>query len=490
MRGTARLSIGRLGRLRTEVQRPLYNRLEVRPGIVHVGVGAFHRAHQAVYVDDCLTAGETDWGIVGASLRSPDMRDALVQQDCLYSVSVEDGERGAVRVIGSILSLLVAPEDPAALLDALTDPGVRIVTLTVTEKAYLRDVSGALDFTHPDIAWDLGHPDQPRTVHGFIVEALSRRKASGAPLFTILSCDNLPSNGKTLKRLVVEFATRRDAGLGAFIEQEVAFPSSMVDRIVPATTDQDRERISRSLGAHDAWPVKTEPFMQWVIEENFPSGRPRWEEFGVEMVSDVEPYEDMKLRLLNGAHSAIAYFGLLMGKETIADSFADRLVREFVSRQWAEIIPTLPQDAGLDPEAYTQRLTRRFGNTALRHRTAQVGMDGSQKLPQRVIVTALERLEVNAEITHLMMVPAVWIAAAEQRGRTLPAGHFTDPLDAELAAIFAAEQDAGATVDAVFAAAGFAAGFSRRDHLVALSAKHLDALRRKGAIQTLSELIS
>ena len=486
----ARLSSSRLDTLRDGVRVPAYDREAVRPGIVHLGVGAFHRGHQAVYVDDCLAAGEAEWGIVGASLRNTDMRDALVPQDCLYAISVEDGERAAVRIIGSITSVLVAPEDPAALLDALTDPGVRIVTLTVTEKAYLRDVSGALDFSHQDIAWDLTNPAQPRTVHGFIVEAVARRRAAGTAPFTVLSCDNLPSNGATLKRLVVEFAIRCDAGLGAFIEREVAFPSSMVDRIVPATTNEDRERISGALGARDAWPVKTEPFLQWVVEDNFSSGRPRWEKFGVEMVSDVAPYEDMKLRLLNGAHSAIAYLGLLMGKETIADSFADPLVREFVSRQWAEVIPTLPQDAGLDPAAYTHRLTNRFGNTALRHRTAQVGMDGSQKLPQRVIVTSLERLDEDAGITHLMMVPAAWIAAAEQRGRSLPEGHFTDPLDSELAAIFVADLDAAGTVNAVFSAAGFATGSPYRSELVAIAARYLDSLRRDGPQATLSELLS
>lgn len=490
MSGPARLSAALVDALRPDIIVPSYDRTAIRPGIVHLGVGAFHRAHQAVYVDDCLAAGETDWGIVGASLRSAETRDALAPQDGLYAVAVGDGDVETVRVVGSLLSLLVAPENPAALLDAMTDPGVRIVTLTVTEKAYLRTVAGTLDITHPDIRWDLANPDRPRTVHGFIVEAIARRKSAGAVSFAVLSCDNLPSNGATLKRLVVEFATRRDPALGAFIEREIAFPSSMVDRIVPATTDQDRSRIAHALGARDAWPVKTEPFMQWVIEDDFPSGRPRWENFGVEMVGDVAPYEDMKLRLLNGVHSAIAYLGLLMGKETIADSFADPLVREFVSRQWAEVIPTLPQGAGLDPVAYTQRLTTRFGNTALRHRTAQVGLDGSQKLPQRVIVTSLERLEDGAGITHLMMVPAAWIAAAEQRGHALPAGHFTDPLDSELAAIFASGLDAAGTVDAVFTAAGFASGAPRRNDLVALATRHLDALRRKGAAATLAELLS
>lgn len=489
MSAGARLSNDALEGLPSQIERPRYDRASTVPGFVHLGLGAFHRAHQAAFIDDCLNAGEMGWGIVGASLRSADTRDALGPQDGLYTLSVVDGSGEKLRVIGSILTSLVAPENPAALLDALTDPGVKIVTLTVTEKAYLRNAAGDLDAAHPDIVWDLAHPDRPRTVHGFLAEAIARRRAANTPAFTILSCDNLPANGVTLKRLLVAFVKLRDAALGAFVEDDIAFPSSMVDRIVPATTDDDRARIGNALGLQDAWPVTTEPFMQWVIEDHFPAGRPGWEAFGVEMVKDVAPFEDMKLRLLNGSHSSIAYLGLLMDKPTVSEAFADPLIRKFVSRLWAEAIPSLPAGVGLRPEAYIGELSKRYDNPALKHRTAQIANDGSQKLPQRIVATALERVEAGGSARHLMLAPAAWICACEARGETLPSGHFTDPLDSALTDIFAKGQNAEDTARAVFDAVGFAAGSVHRRELLGLCAEHLDSLRRNGAAATLEELL-
>jgi fructuronate reductase len=485
-----RLSNATLGGLPTPIETPRYDRAAASAGIVHLGLGAFHRAHQAVFVDDCLSAGEADWGIVGASLRSADTRDALGPQDGLYTLSVVDGSGEKLRVVGSILSSLVAPENPAALLDALTDPGVKIVTLTVTEKAYLRDASGALDEKHPDILWDLKNPSVPKTAHGFLTEAIHRRRTAAAAPFTVLSCDNLPANGVTLKRLLVAFATLRDPELGRFVEESIAFPSSMVDRIVPATTDEDRARIGNALGVADAWPVTTEPFLQWVIEDHFPSGRPHWERFGVEMVKDVAPFEDMKLRLLNGSHSSIAYLGLLMDKATVSQAFADPLIRKFIQRLWAEAIPSLPGGVGLKPEAYTGELVKRYDNPALKHRTAQIANDGSQKLPQRIVATALERAAAGGSVRHLMLTPAAWIAACEARGQTLPSNHFTDPLDGALAEIFAKGADAEKTVRDVFDAAGFAKAASHRDVLIDQASSYLDRLRRDGAAATLKELLS
>ena len=459
---------------------PRYDRQLVTTGIVHLGVGAFHRAHQAVYVDDCLAAGETEWGIVGASLRSTDTRDALAPQDGLYTLAVQDSSGETLRVIGSERELLVAPENPAALVARMADPATRIVTLTVTEKAYLRNSAGDLDLSHADIAWDLANPDGPRTVHGFLTEALAKRRQAGVPPFTVLCCDNLPANGETLRRLVLQFAETRDPALARHLEQDVAFPSAMVDRIVPATTDADHERISAAIGLEDAWPVKTEPFMQWVVEDRFPLGRPSWEKFGVTMVEDVRPYEEMKLRLLNGSHSGMAYLGLLRGRQSISEAFADPDIRGFVDRLWAEAIPTLPQDAGLDPQAYTKALANRFSNTALVHRTAQIAMDGSQKLPQRVVATARTQLEHGRSAQHLMLVAAAWIAACEARGRGLPADLFTDPLDEKLAGIFARGKGASETVRDVFAAAGFSVA-SAEDPLPVIATAHLETIRTKGA---------
>ncbi|MDQ6433347.1 mannitol dehydrogenase family protein [Mesorhizobium sp. LHD-90] len=479
----ARLGDAILDRVRGAAT-PAYDRSAVSEGIVHLGVGAFHRAHQAVYVDDCLGAGEHGWGITGVSLRSPDTRDALGPQGGLYTIAVRDGSGDALRVIGSMKSLLVAPEDPEVVLARMADPRVRIVTLTVTEKAYLRDANGELDAGHPDIVWDIANSEKPRTVFGFLAGALARRRAAGFPPFTVLCCDNLPANGETVRRLTLQFVGLAGDDLAAFIAKEVAFPSTMVDRIVPATTDADRARVSEALGAEDAWPVMTEPFMQWVVEENFPAGRPRWEKFGVTMVEDVAPFEDMKLRLLNGAHSGIAYLGLLTGHPTVADSFGDPLIRGFVERYWREVIPTLPKDAGLDTDAYTAALTERFSNPALRHRTAQIAMDGSQKLPQRIIASARLRLKEDRPIANLMLVAAAWIAACRERGRSLPAGHFTDPLDAKLADIFAVTDEPAELVRAVFAAAGFSA--EGKEAMEAAASKHLTIIFEKGAAGAIS----
>jgi fructuronate reductase len=483
---SARLSDSSLGNL--PVLAPGYDRAGVTPGIVHLGVGAFHRAHQAVYVEECLAAGETGWGIVGVSLRSPDTRDALAPQDGLYTLAVRSSGGEKLQVIGSIGSMLVAPENPGAVLAALTDPRTRIVTLTITEKAYLRNAAGGLDAGHPDIVHDLENPASPRTAHGFLAEALSMRRAAGIAPFTALCCDNLPANGATLHRLLAEFAALRDASLARHIADDVAFPSSMVDRIVPATTDADRARIAGRLGVEDAWPVMTEPFRQWVIEDNFPGGRPAWEKFGVTMVSDVRPFEDMKLRLLNGSHSAIAYLGLLSGHATVDRAFADPAIRQFVDALWAEAIPTLPEDAGLDTSAYTAQLAERFSNTALAHRTAQIANDGSQKLPQRIIAPAIERIDAGGLPAHLALVIAAWIAACAARGKTLPENHFTDPLDAPMTALADRDVSAIEIVKAVFDLTGFAEGHDERQTLIEFVAAHLAHLRNGGVAVALAAL--
>lgn len=500
----SRLSNASIAQLPGAIAVPRYDRGAVTPGIVHLGVGAFHRAHQAAYVDAVLADGDTGWGIIGVSLRSPDTRDALSPQDGLYTLAVRESAGEQLQIIGSIVSLLVAPEDPDAVLTALTDPRTRIVTLTITEKAYLRAADGSLDETHPDIVHDLGNPGSPRTAHGFLAEALARRRAAGTPPFTVLCCDNLPANGATLHKLLLEFAKLRDlrlarqgdAGLARqddtelarHVANEVAFPSSMVDRIVPATTDADRARIAGELGLEDAWPVMTEPFCQWVIEDRFPTGRPAWEKFGVTMVEHVGPFEDMKLRLLNGAHSGIAYLGLLSGHATVDRAFADPSIRRFVDALWAEAVPTLPQDAGLDTAAYTAELAQRFSNTALAHRTAQIANDGSQKLPQRIVASALARLEAGLLPEHLSLVVAAWIAACSARGGSLPEGHFTDPLDDALSNLFGRNLPAATMAEAVFDLAGFAKDHPERQKLIEFVATHLVHFKQGGPKLALAAL--
>jgi fructuronate reductase len=403
-----RLSSSTLSSLKPETQAPAYDRKAVMPGIVHLGIGAFHRAHMAVYLDDLL-ADDPSWGIVGASLRRPDTKEALEPQDGLYTVAVRDAGGTHPRVIGSILRVMDANSEREDLLALMAHPRIRIVSLTVTEKGYCyAPASGALDEKHPDIVHDLANPQAPKSAPGILVEALARRRAAGIAPFTVMSCDNLPSNGATAKRIVTRLAALRDPALGDWVEG-VAFPSTMVDRIVPSTTDADRDEVGGLIGAEDAWPIMTEPFTQWVIEDNFPGGRPVFEKAGAQMVADVEPFEHMKLRMLNGSHSTMAYSGFLGGYAYISDVMGDpayvRLVHGLMT---AEAMPTLDM-AGFDLGAYRDQLLERFRNPALKHRTWQIAMDGSQKLPQRLLGTIRDRLAAGQGIDRLALGVAAWM---------------------------------------------------------------------------------
>ncbi|MCG5242937.1 mannitol dehydrogenase family protein [Azospirillum doebereinerae] len=448
-----RLNAQTLPTVAATVQRPAYDRSALEPGIVHLGIGAFHRAHQAVYTEDALNRAFGPWGIVGVSLRSPDTRDALAPQDGLYTVAVRDAAGESLRVVGSILECLVAPEDSAAVLERMTRPSVRIVTVTVTEKGYCHDpATGALNESHPDIVHDLAEPERPRTAVGFLAEALARRHALGLAPFTVLSCDNLPSNGDTVAGILRRFATLRSPEFGAWVTEAVACPNSMVDRIVPATTEADRAHVAAELGAEDSWPVMTERFTQWVVEDRFPAGRPAWELEGVEMVADVHPYETMKLRLLNGSHSTLAYLGYLAGYETVSDAIADpgmaRLIRGLMDEESG---PTLHLPPGADLERYKDALIERFRNPALRHRTWQIAMDGTQKLPQRLLGTARERLAAGASIDRLALGVAAWMryaAGVDEQGQPIDV---RDPLAARLAEIAAdAKGDPDRLADGLF----------------------------------------
>lgn len=403
-----RLSPATLGSLKPGIGVPNYDRAKVTPGIVHLGIGAFHRAHMAVYVDDLL-ADDPSWGIVGASLRRPDTKEALEPQGGLYTIAVRDADGTHPRVIGSIFSVMDANTEREALLELMASPDIRIVSLTVTEKGYCHDpATGELDQKHPDVVHDLANPTAPKSAPGMLVEALARRKAAGIAPFTVMSCDNLPSNGETAKRIVTRFASLRDAALGEWVK-DVAFPSTMVDRIVPSTTDADREEVTGLIGAEDAWPIMTEPFTQWVVEDHFPSGRPAFEKVGAQMVGDVEPFELMKLRMLNGSHSTMAYLGYLGGYQFIADVMGDpAYVKLIHGLMTEEAMPTLDMP-GTDLGAYRDQLLERFRNPALKHRTWQIAMDGSQKLPQRLLGTIRDRLKAGQPITRLSLGVAAWM---------------------------------------------------------------------------------
>jgi fructuronate reductase len=426
---------------------PDYDRGKVTPGIVHLGIGAFHRAHMAVYVDDLLKDNPA-WGIVGASLRRPDTKEALAPQDNLYTIAVRDASGTRPRIIGSILDVLDANTERAELLDLMASPAIRIVSLTVTEKGYCHDpATGDLDAGHVDIVYDLANPDAPRSAPGIVVAALARRKAAGIAPFAVMSCDNLPSNGHTTRRIVTHFARLHDDELGDWVEANVAFPGTMVDRIVPATTDADRATIAGLIGAEDAWPIMTEPFTQWVIEDNFPQGRPPFEKAGAQLVADVEPFERMKLRMLNGSHSSIAYLGYLAGHQYVSDAMADKAFTALVHGLMTdEVMPTLHMP-GVDLAGYREELLQRFANPALQHRTWQIAMDGSQKLPQRLLGTIRDRLAAGQPITRLALGVAAWmryVMGIDEKGDTIDV---KDPLAMRMLAIAAG---AGADPEALF----------------------------------------
>lgn len=432
-----RLSSVALPTLPADVVRPRFDRGAARIGIVHLGLGAFHRAHQAVATEAVLAGGDLQWGIAGVSLRSPDTRDALQPQDGLFTVAVRSGEGDRLEVIGAILTQLVAPEDPEAVLALMAAPATRIVSLTVTEKGYCHNpATGELDRDHPDIVHDLANSHAPRSVPGFLVEALRRRREAGLPPFTVLSCDNLPANGATARRVVAAFAELRDDALGSFVAREVPFPSTMVDRIVPATTDDDRALVAERLGVEDAWPVMTEPFRQWVIEDHFADGRPDWTAGGARFVADVEPFELMKLRLLNGSHSTLAYLGYLAGHETVSEAMADAPFADLLAAMMEhEIAPTLPPLFGFDLAAYRAELLQRFRNPALRHRTWQIAMDGSQKVPQRLLGTIRDRLKAGEPFERLALGLAGWIRYVGGRDERGGAIDVRDPMAARLRAL-------------------------------------------------------
>jgi fructuronate reductase len=404
------LSRATLSSLPAAVGRPDYDPSGLATGIVHLGIGAFHRAHQAVYTDAVL-GQDPSWGILGVSLRSTDTRDALAPQDGLYSVSAVDGEGATRRIIAASTGLMVAPEDPAAVPRWLASPGVRIVSTTVTEKGYSHDpATGHLREDDPGIVHDLANLDRPRTTLGTIVSGLKLRREAGLAPFTVLACDNLPANGHTLRGLVMRFAELVDRDLGSWVADEVRFPSTMVDRIVPATTDADRASVSTALGLDDEWPIMTEPFTQWVIEDNFALGRPAWEQAGAEFVTNVAAHELMKLRLLNGSHSTLAYLGILMGRETVADAMSEAgLAKLIFDLMRIESAPTLPAMPGVDIEAYCRALIARFRNPALKHRTRQIAMDGTQKLPQRLLGSIRDRLARGQPIDRLALGVAAWM---------------------------------------------------------------------------------
>lgn len=475
-----------LAALDARVSRPAYDFTTVGAGIVHLGVGAFMRAHLAVYCDDVLQSGD-NWAIAGFSLRRPDVCRQLEPQDCLYTVRV-GAETSVYRLIAALRSIGVTPEDPGATVDCLASPATRVVTITVTEKGYCIDPHrGGLAAEHPDIVHDLAHPAKPRSLVGILYAACRQRRDRHTGGFTVLSCDNLPSNGALLRRAVLDYAALAGGELGGWIERNVAFPSSMIDRIVPATTPEDIANAAAVTGVVDEALVCTEPFTQWVIEDNFPHGRPRWEDAGALLVPDVAPYEAAKLRLLNGAHSTLAYLGYLAGYPYVHEVMGDPVLSGFVERMMVrEISPVTPEPEGMEHGDYIAELLQRFRNPSLQHRTWQIAMDGSQKLPQRLLASIREQRKAGGLHDGLCVAVAAWmryvLGTDEQGGRI----DVSDPLAGTFARIDSDCGDDDAAIVARFLAIDsvFPADLAGDTAFAATLQQRLAELRQFGARET------
>lgn len=395
-----RLSAAALPALPTGIARFSYDRAAQATGIVHFGIGAFHRAHQAWYTDLAMTAGDRDWMIAGVSLRSGTVAAQMNPQDGLYTLSERSRDGAHSRVIGSVREVTVAPQSPEQVVALLAAPATRIASFTVTEKGYCRAPDGSLD------AAQTGEG----SLYPFLAKGFARRRAAGLPGLTLLSCDNLAGNGQQLERLLAQYLAPRDADLASWVADACAFPSTMVDRIVPAATNADRAAVEALLGLRDEAAVMTEPFSQWVIEDRFANGRPRWELGGAQLVSDVAPYETAKLRMLNGAHSALAYLGLARGHSFVHQAIADPAIRPLIDRiVREEAAPSLSPAPGQDLAAYAEALLTRFTNPALEHRLAQIAMDGSQKIPQRWLATLAHHQREGCACPAILTALGAWL---------------------------------------------------------------------------------
>ncbi|AVX06232.1 fructuronate reductase (plasmid) [Maritalea myrionectae] len=462
-----------------------------KAGIVHFGPGAFFRAFGAIYTNDVMDPATDKWGIVAVSLKSPTARDQLMPQGGTYT-AIERGPDGEkTQKINSIVDVLVAPEDPQAVLAQMADPAIEIVSLTITEKGYCyAPATKRLDQTNADIQHDISNLDAPRTAIGFIVSALNQRRQAGQKPFTLLSCDNLPSNGQLLRNLTLEFAKLVDPALAQWISTHAAFPSTMVDRITPATTQADIDRLAETENYVDLGCVVHEPFRQWVIEDNFVGARPNWEEAGAQIVANVDAHELMKLRCLNGTHSSLAYLGYLAGYELISETVADPSFAKLCHQMWQqEITPTLPTPEGEDLPAYCQALMERYENKAIKHRTWQIAMDGSQKLPQRLLGTVHDCLQMGHVPKGLSLAIAGWmrfVGGVDEKGQLI---EVRDPMAAQLKHAYDAANNPAEKVLSLLAIHQiFEPQLTENQQFVSAVQAALSGLIHKGARQMVAEL--
>jgi mannitol 2-dehydrogenase len=484
------LSSATLGALPRGVGVPRYARALLRPGIVHIGVGNFHRAHQAVYLDDRFDAGaDLDWAIVGAGVRDADraMRRDLAAQDFLTTVVARETDHEAARVIGAMVDF-IEPGDATAVIETLADSAIRIVSLTITEGGYCIDpASQRFDAGHADIVADAGAIERPIGAFGLIVAGLIRRRNDGVAPYTVLSCDNVPGNGRVARDAVTGLARLVDTGLARWIEDRVAFPSSMVDRITPVTTAHDREALEAAYGIRDARPVFCEEYRQWVIEDRFPAGRPALEEAGVQFVADVAPFEHMKIRILNGAHAALAYPAALLGIRFVHEALEDPLVRGFVTKLLDdEIVPEVPPVPGTNRHDYRSTVLRRFANPRIGDTVRRVCFDGSNRQPKFVLPTAAERVRSGRSVDGLALASALWCRYCHG---TTDAGIAIEPNDPEWPKLVSRAHEARRDPRAWLAMRDIFGELGDDDRYVAAFARALGALWQDGTRATLARYI-
>ena len=408
---TTKLSAATLPQI-TTASVPAYSRGDLAAGILHFGVGNFHRAHQAVYLDELFASGtDRDWALVGAGVREADeaMRQKLLSQDWLTTVVEQEADSSSARITGAMIDY-IRPGDSAAVIERLADPAIRIVSLTITEGGYYIDpASQKFDPTHPDIAYDAAHMDAPKTAFGLILAGLLRRRAEGTQPFTVMSCDNIPGNGHVTQNAVAGLAALIDPALAKWVRTSIAFPNGMVDRITPATSDRERQLLAEQFGIEDNWPVFCESFRQWVLEDNFPAGRPALETVGVQFVKDVAPYEHMKIRILNGGHATIAYPAGLMDIHFVHEAMQHPLVSAFLAKvERDEIIPVVPPVPDTNLDEYFALCERRFANPKIGDTIRRLALDGSNRQPKFIIPSAVDRLAAGQSVAGLALVSALW----------------------------------------------------------------------------------
>ncbi len=470
---------------------PQYNREQTQPGIVHLGIGAFHRAHQAFYTEAVLNQFGGNWAITGCSLRSANVKNQLEPQDGLYTL-FEKSLDSKFQVIGAVKNVLVGPENPQAVVDAIASDHTKIITLTVTEKGYCHNpATGDLNADNPDIVHDLTNPQTPKSAVGYIVAGLNQRKQNGQTGLTVLSCDNLPNNGKVTQKVVNQFAERVDAELAAWIKANVTFPCSMIDRIVPATTEADIQALEAITKYTDHAMVVAEPFTQWVIEDNFCQGRPEWDKVGALLVEEVEIYENMKLRLLNGSHSLLAYSGYLAGYETINVVMEDSNYVGLCTQFMAQAAKTFTPPTGFDVAAYQQELRDRYANPGLKHRTWQIAMDGSQKVPQRWLATLRDLISKGEDTRVFALALAAWmryVSATDEKGEAI---EVSDPFAQTFKELYEANKaDTTAYVKAFFGLeAIFDTDLIQNTELVENTTTFLQAMLDKGVKDVVAEFV-